>query len=313
MRLFKTQVIINPASDQGRTGGRWSQIKETLKTFLKEYTCEFTEKPRHAIEISRAAVKKGNELILGVGGDGTINEIANGFFENQSLINPEIELGILPSGTGCDFIRSLNIPQSFRGAMEVITQPQTSKIDIGKISFTNYDLKPEDRYFLNITDFGIGGEVAEHMDKTRQEKKAASYLKSLITTFLRYKFKKLNITVDGEEIADKEFMIGAVANGRVFGRGMRVAPRAILDDGLFDFILVKKLTKLDFLRNLMKLYKGTHLDHPKVSFLRGRTIEASPVDDDQRVLLEVDGEQVGILPARFEILPRCLTVKGALS
>jgi diacylglycerol kinase (ATP) len=108
--LLKPQFIVNPQSNKGRTGKRWRYIKEALASFFKEFKYEFTEKPLHAIELSRSAIKEGFELIVAIGGDGTVNEIANGFFENLKIINPETILGLIPSGTGCDLSRSLNIP-----------------------------------------------------------------------------------------------------------------------------------------------------------------------------------------------------------
>jgi diacylglycerol kinase family enzyme len=119
---LKTQVIVNPESNKGRTRQKWDQIKDGLKSFIKEFKYEFTEKPLQATEISREAIKEGTELIVGVGGDGTINEIANGFYENKKIINPDTTLGIVPSGTGCDFTRSLNIPLGLKNALKVITQ-----------------------------------------------------------------------------------------------------------------------------------------------------------------------------------------------
>lgn len=312
MPRLKTQVIVNPASNQGRTRKRWRQIKEALRAFLKEFKTEFTEKPMQAAEISRSAIKDGTELIVGVGGDGTMNEIANGFYENRKIINSEAILGILPSGTGCDFSRGLHIPSGFRRAMEIITRPVTHKIDVGRISFLNYKNKQEERFFLNISDFGIGGEVVQHMRIHQMKHKKASYLKSVITTFMNYKAKKLRIRIDGKEIPPDDYMIGAVANGPIFGKGMKIAPEAALDDGLFDFILVKKMAKWEFFRNLIKLYRGTHLSHPKVSFFRGKKIEASSASDKKKVLIEVDGEQVGMLPVSFEIIPLSISVKGSL-
>jgi diacylglycerol kinase family enzyme len=129
--LLKTQVIVNPESDKGRTGKRWKFIKESLKNFIKEFKYEFTEKPLQATEISRAAIKEGSELIVGVGGDGTMNEIANGFYESKRIINPQAALGIVPSGTGSDFTRSLNIPLRLKNALKVVTQAPSSWIDIG--------------------------------------------------------------------------------------------------------------------------------------------------------------------------------------
>lgn len=311
--FLKTQVIINPESNQGRTRKRWKQIKESLRSFLREYKYEFTEKPLQAIEISRSAIKDGTELIVGVGGDGTLNEIANGFYENKKIINPETILGVLPSGTGCDFSRSLKIPKGFRNAARLIHEAPSSRIDVGKATFRNHQGTDEERYFLNITDFGIGGEVLERMKISREQRNTSSYLKSLVATFVSYKAKKLRINVDGRDIPLDEYMVGAVSNGKIFGKGMKIAPEAELDDGLFDLVLVKRMSMGEFLKNVIKLYRGTHLSHPKVQHLRGREIKASSGDEhNQRVLIEVDGEQVGTLPAAFEIIPQSILVKGYL-
>ena len=310
--FFKTQVIINPESNQGRTKKRWKQIREALKTFIKEFKYEFTEKPLQAAEISRAAIKEGSELIVGVGGDGTMNEIANGFFEDEKPINPETSLGIVPSGTGSDFCRSLNIPLGLKNALQVITQAPSNVIDIGRVKFKNHAHSNEERLFLNVSDFGIGGEVVHRMNQERMKKKASSYLRCLISTFLSYRNKRLRIRIDNQDIPLQDYMIGAISNGRIFGKGMKVAPEASLNDGLFDLVLVKGMKKLEFFRNVYKIYTGTHLSHPKISLIRGKKIDVEPEDSEETVLIEVDGEQVGLLPATFEILPTSLLVKSYL-
>ena len=307
---LKTQVIVNPESNKGRTRRRWSQIKEALKFFLKEFKYEFTEKPFQAIDISRAAIREGSELIVGVGGDGTMNEIANGFFDGRTIINPDSVMGIVPSGTGCDFIRSLHIPSNLKKAMQVITQAPSPTIDIGIARFRSPEGSFEERYFLNVADFGFGGEVLERMNRVRAKRKAASYLKSTLATFLQYKNKRMRIIVDGKEIPQGEYLIGAISNGRIFGKGMKIAPEARLDDELFDIILVRGMKIWEFLRNVWKIYAGTHLSHPKITFIKGTKIEAIPEDPDEDILIEIDGEQVGKLPATFEIIPRSLSVKG---
>ncbi|MFW6159774.1 MAG: diacylglycerol/lipid kinase family protein [Acidobacteriota bacterium] len=308
----KPQVIVNPESNRGRTGKRWNHIKEALKVFFKEFTYEFTEKPLQAIEISRSAVKEGVELIVGVGGDGTMNEIVNGFFENKRIINGDASLGIIPSGTGCDFSKSLNIPLGLKHALEVITRTPSSLIDVGRARFKTASGKIDERFFLNVTDFGIGGEVVARMEKNRRERKASSYFKSLMATFFNYKNKHLSLRVDGKELPPQEYMVGAIANGRIFGKGMKVAPHALLDDGFFDLVLVKGMKVFEFLRNVWRIYLGTHLTHPKISLLRAKCIEVLPAIPNEEVLIEVDGEQVGSLPAYFEIIPRTLLVKGTL-
>jgi diacylglycerol kinase (ATP) len=307
----KTQVIVNPESNKGRTRRRWRQIKDVLHNHIKEFRYEFTEKPLQAIEMTREAIKSGSELIIGVGGDGTMNEIANGFFENTRMINPKTTLGIVPSGTGCDLIKSLNIPAGLNDSLKIIAEAGNACIDVGRASFTTNEGRPEERLFLNVADFGLGGEVIREVNRKRLERKASSYFRCLYTAFIHYKHKRLSLKLDGRELADEDYMIGAIANGRVFGKGMKISPEAKLDDGLFDVVMIKSMKMLEFLKNSLRVYRGTHLSHPKVSLMRCRRIEAVPVTG-QEVLIELDGEQIGRLPATFEIIPQHLLVKSNL-
>ena len=151
---------------------------------------------------------------------------------------------------------------------------------------------------------------ANRMNQDKLKKKASSYFRSLVSTFMSYKHKNLRIKIDNEDIPVQEYMIGAISNGRIFGKGMKIAPDASLDDGLFDLILVKGMKKFEFFRNVYKIYTGTHLSHPKISHRRGSKIDVNPADSEETVLIEVDGEQVGSLPATFEIIPASLLVKS---
>ena len=311
MKRLKTHVIVNPESDKGQTRRRWVHIREGLRHFIREFKVEFTEKPLQAIEIARSAIKDGTELVIGVGGDGTMNEIANGFYEGAGSINPEATLGILPSGTGCDLTRSLGIPPRLPGAMKVISEAPGNPIDVGKVVYRGNGGMIEERYFLNVADFGVGGEVCHKVNTRRLQRKASSYVRCLIETMARYKNKRVLIRVDGQELPRGEYLIGAVANGRVFGKGMKVAPDARLDDGLFDAVLVRGMRFLEFCRQGWKLMNGSHIHYHKVDVRRGRRVEAEPLDPEP-VLLEFDGEPMGTLPAVFEIVPRSLRVKGYL-
>ncbi|MBD3415182.1 MAG: YegS/Rv2252/BmrU family lipid kinase [Candidatus Aminicenantes bacterium] len=312
-KRLKTQIIINPESNKGQTGKKWGRIQEALKSFFKEFKYEFTEMPTHATEISRAAIKEGSELIVGVGGDGTMNEIANGFFENKKIINPDTSLGIVPSGTGSDFSKSLNIPPQLNQSIKVITQNNRSDIiDIGRVQYQSLKGESKERFFLNIGDFGFGAEVVKQVEKKRLKRKASSYLRSVIFTFISYKNKRLNIKVDGKEYPTDDYLIGAISNGSIFGKGMKVAPLARLDDGFFDVILVKGMEKTEFFLNVWRLYQGTHLTHSKIAFLRGKKIEVSSANHED-VLIEVDGELIGKAPAVFEIIPGSFPVRSNLT
>ncbi len=310
MRL-KTRVIVNPESNRGRTRKRWGEIREGLKHFVREFKYDFTEKPLHATDLAREAIKDGTELVIGVGGDGTMNEIANGFYEDRRIINPEATLGLVPSGTGCDLIKSLSIPAGLKGALQVITDAPSVRMDVGRVRYRTNEGLEDDRLFLNIADFGLGGEVVREVTERRLQRKASSYVRCLVTTMARYKNKRVRIRVDGESLPDGEYLIGAIANGRIFGKGMKVAPDARLDDGLFDAVLIRGFRFLEFCRHGWKLMNGSHVTHPKVSVVRGRRIEAW-ADDGEDVLLELDGDQLGRLPATFEIVPRNLLIKGFL-
>ena len=308
---FKTQVIVNPESNRGRTRKRWGEIRDGLKSFIREFKFEFTEKPLHATDLARQAIKDGTELVIGVGGDGTMNEIANGFFEDRRIINPEATLGVVPSGTGCDLIKSLNIPAGLKDALKVITQAPSVLMDVGKVRFRSNSGGEEDRFFLNVADFGLGGEVVRRVTERRLQRKASSYVRCLITTMVQYKNKRVRIRVDGKDLPEGEYLIGAVANGKIFGKGMKVAPGARLDDGLFDTVLVRGFKFFEFCRHGWKLMNGSHITHPKVTVVRGSKVEAWP-EDNEDVLLELDGDQLGRLPATFEIIPRNLLIKGYL-
>jgi diacylglycerol kinase family enzyme len=199
-----------------------------------------------------------------------------------------------------------------KNALKVITQAPSNLIDTGRVRFNNHSGEKDERFFLNVSDFGIGGEVVKKVNENRMERKTSSYLKCLISTFMSYKNKKIKIKIDGEDLPDDEYLIGTISNGRICGKGMKIAPKAKLDDGLFDVVLVKGMKKMEFFMNVWKLYLGSHLSHPKIALIRGKRIEASGEEEDKEVLIEVDGEQVGTLPAIFEIVPQSILVKGHL-
>jgi diacylglycerol kinase family enzyme len=217
----------------------------------------------------------------------------------------------VPSGTGCDLTKSLNIPPGLTNALKVITEAPSVQMDVGKVRFKNNEGGDDERFFLNVADFGLGGEVVRKVNERRLERKASSYVRCLVQTMIQYKSRRVRVRVDGERLPSEDYLIGAIANGRIFGKGMKVAPGARLDDGLFDNILVRSMRFFEFCLHGWRLMNGSHLSHPKISLVRGRLVEAYP-EESGDVLLELDGEQLGRLPATFEVLPRNLAIKGFL-
>lgn len=298
-------TIVNPASANGKTGREWGKIESSLKQKLGDkLEINFTKRPEDATHLARQALELGAETIIAVGGDGTVNEVVNGFFVDDRPINPKAAFAIISRGTGKDLIKTLGISSQLDEAVETIAARSIRAIDLGKVSFVGFDGAPRQRYFVNVADLGFSGEVAERVNKSSKALGGfMTFLLGMVVTLVTYKNKKIQIKID-EQVAE-ELKINSVniTNGQWFGGGMWIAPEAQIDDGLFDIVVVEAMGPLGVLANTPKLYNGTIKDHPKVRYFKGKRIV---VQTKERVLLDTDGEQPGLLPATFEILPRVL-------
>lgn len=307
--MNKVHVIVNPFSARGKTETRWHAIKEVVHHYFKEFKYILTEKPKQATEIAREVLKDGYDLIIGVGGDGTLNEITNGFFKHDShqTINEEASLGIIPSGTGSDFIRFLKIPRDFRKSVPLIKNSGIKKIDVGRVTFTCSNGEKAGRYFVNAADFGLGAEVVKNLLSIPSGKRSAfSYYKGLLSTIRTYRSKDVRVVLDDKEEICSRFLIGAVANGRIIGGGMIIAPHAEPDDGYFDVILIRDMKKFEIIYKSRHLYTGKIDKQPKVVVKRAKKIK---VFSDEPVNVEFDGELGENLPAEFEIIERSLNFR----
>ncbi len=306
--MEKVHVIVNPLSARGKTAQKWGTLKEILKYHFKEFKYVFTEKPRQATQIARELLNDGFDLIIGVGGDGTLNEITNGFFreDSQKVVNEDAALGIVPSGTGSDFVRFLRIPREFKHSVALIKDSGTRKIDVGKVTFNSPEIREPVRYFINVADFGLGAEVLRNISSIPAEQRnALFYYKGLLSTIKTYNAKKVRVIIDDkEEICDR-FLIGAIANGRIFGGGMQVAPEAEPDDGYFDLVLVENMKRFEIIRNSRHLYTGKLHKHPKVKVIRARNIKVFP-DDSEPVYIEYDGEVGMPVPVEFQMMEKAV-------
>jgi YegS/Rv2252/BmrU family lipid kinase len=278
-----------------------------IKAHFREFKYVFTEKPRQATEIVRELIKDGFDLIIGVGGDGTLNEISSGFFSDYSgkTINQDAALGIIPSGTGSDFIRFMKVPKEFEKSVALIKNSKNKKIDVGKISYGGTN--PKEQYFINVADFGLGAEVIKRVSNIQSAQRGAlTYYRGLLTTLMSYRSKTVTLTIDGRHQLQGEYLIGAVANGRIFGGGMIIAPQAEPDDGYFDLVLIKDMKKLEIIGNTRHLYAGTIAKNPKVIILKARNIK---VHSEEEVYTEYDGEMGEKLPAEFSIVEKALNFR----
>lgn len=306
---MKTAYIVNSMA-LGRSAAGWQAIKDHIKLDSGSSSeIRITKSGGQAVSLSRDAVKSGCGMIVAVGGDGTVNEVLNGFFDNDVPINPNVVLGIIPVGSGCDFARCLGIPKKISQALELIDHGSTKKIDVGRATYVDLDGNVASRLFINMADIGAGGVVVQ---KARQAPRLLgrrpNYMWGILHVALNYKPKNVTITIDDDVTVSLSVLNMMIANGRYFAFGFQPAPQAATDDGLFDIVNLGNFNILENLIHLPKLYMGTHLNINKVNSYRGKKVEA---DSKEEVLLEVDGDLIGRLPATFEIIPNAINIKVA--
>lgn len=298
--------IVNPASANGTTKTVWQEIVIYLKEKGLDFDYQLTTGPNQATVIAQTAIKNGYEKIVAVGGDGTVNEVVNGFFEENEIINPQVSLGVISRGTGCDLIRTLGIPKHYQGAVETLVEGNTKRIDLIKVKYYDEKLKDQSRYCINISDVGLGGFVAQRVNHTSKSGGGLwSYLRGTVLSILMYRANKGTVIVDGEPVHDGKFSIVAAANGKYFGGGMKLAPPAEIDDGFLNIIMLINMGKLELLYNLSKVYKGTHMGHPKIRHYKAKSVH---VQSNEALPLEIDGENPGQGPVEYRILKKIVNV-----
>ena len=309
--MKKTVVVVNPMAANGSLGKKWPDVAAVLSRELGAYEPVTTQGSRDATRLAQSALRDGADVVVAIGGDGTIHEVVNGFFDGTRPIRPQAALGIIPFGTGGDFSKTLALSHDVAAAAATIKTGHTRTIDVGHLAYTAHDGDRGETLFANIASFGIGGLVDQLVNtSSKMLGGKASFILATVRAGIRYKNQLVRVVFDGKEEDFVEGLIQnvAVANGRYFGGGMFIAPNAEPDDGLFDVILLGDMNLGDFLRHGRRLYKGTHLDLPKVSSRRAKVVEARPTAEGQEVLLDVDGEAPGRLPATFTVIPRALSV-----
>jgi YegS/Rv2252/BmrU family lipid kinase len=261
----------------------------------------FSERPEHLRELAGEAAGRGARLVVAVGGDGTVNEVAGAI-----VGRPDVELAVIPRGTGVDFVRTFGIPAKLEGAVEVALHGRTREIDAGRVEFRAWSGETGDAWFFNVAGVGMSGAVARRTNETTKVFGGkASYLWSTLAVFARWRNTDVDVSVDGEARHGRMHEV-VVANGRYLGGGMMMCPEADPADGVFDVLLIGDITKRDLVQTLPKIYRGTHLPHPKAELLRGAIVS---VDAPQPLPIQLDGEQPGTTPVRFELVPRALRLR----
>ena len=303
----KIAAVVNPHSAGGKTARRWPELANLLERRLGPVVTRFTDEHAAGIAITRDLLREGFDLIIAVGGDGTINEVANGFFDQDRMIRPEATLGILPLGTGGDFRRTLEIPSSHSEAIEILATGLPLLVDVGRANFRANNGLLASRYFVNLVSFGMGGHVAARSKNFMGRFGGrAAFFWATVVTFLTYRGRKIYLALDGNRDPSPFFVTNvAIGNGQFHGGGMWPCPAAILNDGVFDVTIINYAGALSLLRRIYMLYSGEVYSHPKVQHFEAGSILA---ESSGATEIEIDGEPLGTLPLEITILPRQLRV-----
>lgn len=304
---MKTFFVVNPKSAGGTTGRRWGELVATIARTLSDFGVEFTRGEMDAMHITRKAIKVGYECIVAVGGDGTINEVVNGFFEDGKVINSQAALGVLPRGTGGDFRKTFDWDLNSDEAIERLKTPDTRPFDVGLLEFLGHDGTTKQRYFANICSFGVSGLVDQEVNRTSKALGGTvSFMLGSLKALTKYKDQPVQVSFDDAAPETLHITTLAIANGKYFGGGMKVAPEADVSDGIFDVTVWSGYGLSDFVIRSKGVYSGSHVNWKGTRLLRAKKVHAT---SDEKVLLDCDGEQPGTLPCTMTILPSAIRLK----
>jgi len=289
---------------------RKKTLKESLiARFSNEYVVVFYEtlRPRHAAELTRQALQEKCDFIIAVGGDGTLNEMVNGYIQAGGCEQFTSCLGVLPSGTGNDFARGIGIEKRIDQLAGLIKNNQPRMLDAGAVAVHLPDGSQEVRYFDNIADMGFGAEVVARVNGVHIRKVllggSLTFILAVLRTFITFRHKNVRISWEGFEWEGRVLCL-VVANGRYFGSGVGIAPEAVVDDGMFDIVLLADLSIIDYIRYFIKLRRCEKIDHPEASYYRARQVTVE--SQGAPVIIEADGEIEGYTPVTFSCLPGVL-------
>ena len=304
----KPFLVVNPRSAAGATGRQFDHIAANVREHLGDFDHAFTERPLHAAELTRHALRGGADLVIAVGGDGTINEVVNGFFEEArpgeaaKVIHPGAALAVLPHGTGGDLRRTIGLDGDLRKSARHLKGKRTP-LDVGRCEYTDADGETHARYFVNVADAGVGAEVVRIAnDSSKVLGGQLTFTIASLRALAGWSDARITASLDGSPKQELAITTYAIANGRYFGGGMMVSPEAKLDDGLFHVTVWSGFTLLDFALKGGQLRDGTHVKLAGTKTASARRVRLEP-GPGRVARVELDGELVGQLPATFEVLP----------
>ena len=300
---MRTLFVVNAAAGHGRGLRRFEAAARDLPQ--EGWAMEPTRGPGDAGRLAREGLERGFSRVVAVGGDGTVGEALNGFMAAAPGLREKAALGTWPAGSGCDLARHLGL-RGDAAALRALLSARPRPLDAGFVEFRGQDGARESRWFLNVTSFCVAGEIAQRM-KTGGKPLGGtlSYLVSSLAALMTTPARELELVVDGQPLARARFHLVTVANTSTTGGGMKIAPGADAEDGKLDLVTVGDMSRARLLRSFSAVYRGEHLSVPGVSHRLAGTVEASaPGSED--AYLNIDGEAVGLLPAKFTVRPKAV-------
>jgi diacylglycerol kinase (ATP) len=297
------KVIVNPTAGANSTHKKWPDISSLLKQSGLRFDFQFTEDRGHAIEIANEAASDGYRHLVAVGGDGTIHEVANGILQSKN--SSSTILGVINTGTGGDLIKSIGIHMDYIKACGIVNSPNRLLMDVGVVTYQKSGQTLQ-RFFVNSAGVGFDARVVDATEKLpKWFGGTIPYLTALFRTFIGYRNETAAYKIGDSAPEEAKILSLVVANGGYFGGGMHIAPEAKLNDGLLDVVVMGNFGKFEILKNLSKVYRGTHSNVPKVKMNRSTEIT---VESQHKLILQADGEVLGETPASFTILPKSLNL-----
>jgi diacylglycerol kinase (ATP) len=296
-------VIANPQSGRGKVEQKLPQIERILTDAGLAYRIVRTTRPGHATEAARDALQRGERYLVAAGGDGTVHEVVNGMFDGGQPIAADAVLGVVASGSGCDFVRSFNLPGDAVPAARHLAGDRVRRIDVGKISYTDGRAEVT-RYFPNIAEAGLGGAVVARASTLAGFLGPARYFCGFWLSLPGFRPAAVRVDADGQAYQWRAHNV-VVANCRFYGGGMQISPKSEPDDGALD-VLVMVGPKSDAFTTLPKVYRGAHLPDRNIVELRASRVR---IETDLPFRIEADGEVLGTTPATFEVIPKPILLK----
>jgi len=299
-------VIVNPKAGIGRGLKDWPTISNQMNHNGLDFTCVFTEHKYHAVELTVKAINDGYRKIVAIGGDGTVNEVVNGIFIQHQVSTSDISLAVIPAGTGNDWMRMFGIPKTYSDAVLSLVTEHTILQDVGLISYHETRIKHQ-RYMANVAGMGFDAMVNRRFNRLKDEGRFGKrlYINSTLKELFNYRSKHFKVIVDGEIFYDGAVFSATVGVGKYNGGGMNQMPNAVIDDGLLDITVIKRVNKLGVLRHFRKLYNGNLYNYSKVMATQGKNIIIETWPESP---IEIDGEAMGFSTFTFELVPKSIKV-----